>query len=219
MSLLQAWLSRWLMRAGVATGVLLLGLHLLLNKALLPLANRTLLPGLLADASRLSMREVRCAGEDALGKLLLCPVSAFGILQAVLCWVLSTTSGRIKVWWRVAESRCRLPFVLIGAHQVSSNIPDSNGVLLAAGAVVCLQVSVGGVSSVFLPGLLGIGPLVTLQQVEVGPGPYERSFLKVRLPSRGQAHRLCHQALTSCLCTCAAVLFQLVGETLHSPCA
>jgi hypothetical protein len=59
MSLLQAWLSRWLMRAGVATGVLLLGLHLLLNKALLPLANRTLLPGLLADASRLSMREVR----------------------------------------------------------------------------------------------------------------------------------------------------------------
>jgi hypothetical protein len=58
MSLLQAWLSRWLMRAGVATGVLLLGLHLLLNKALLPLANRTLLPGLLADASRLSMREV-----------------------------------------------------------------------------------------------------------------------------------------------------------------
>lgn len=47
------------MRAGVAAGVLLLGLHLLLNKALVPLANRTLLPQLLADASRLSMREVR----------------------------------------------------------------------------------------------------------------------------------------------------------------
>jgi hypothetical protein len=58
-SLLQAWLSRWLMRAGVSGGVLLLGLHLLLNKALVPLANRSLLPGLLADASRLSMRQVR----------------------------------------------------------------------------------------------------------------------------------------------------------------
>jgi hypothetical protein len=57
--LLQAWLSRWLLRSGVAAGVLLLGLHLLLNKALLPLANRALLPGLLADASRLTMREVR----------------------------------------------------------------------------------------------------------------------------------------------------------------
>lgn len=41
------------------------------------------------------------------------------------------------------------------------------------------QVSVGGVSCVSLPGLLGLGPLVTLQQLEVGPGPYEKSSLKV----------------------------------------
>lgn len=59
MGLLQAWLSRWLLRSGVAAGMLLLGLHLLLNRVLLPLANRALLPGLLADASRLTMREVR----------------------------------------------------------------------------------------------------------------------------------------------------------------
>jgi hypothetical protein len=60
-------------------------------------------------------------------------------------------------------------------------VADIKCVLLvvAAAAAVCLQVSVGGVSSVHLPGLLGIGPLVNLQQVEVGPGPYERSFLKV----------------------------------------
>lgn len=47
--------------------MLLLGLHLLLNKALVPLANRSLLPGLLADASRLSMRQVRQTGVGGKG--------------------------------------------------------------------------------------------------------------------------------------------------------
>lgn len=37
----------------------------------------------------------------------------------------------------------------------------------------------GGVSSVSLPGLLGVGPLITLREVEVGPGPAEKSHLKV----------------------------------------
>jgi prepilin signal peptidase PulO-like enzyme (type II secretory pathway) len=51
-------------------------------------------------------------------------------------------------------------------------------ILLLLLPLLLLQVSVGGVTSVSLPGLVGLGPLVTLQQVEVGPGPAEKSFLQ-----------------------------------------
>jgi hypothetical protein len=55
----QVWLRRWLVRAGLGLGLGLAALHLLLNKVALPLANRQLLPGLLAEAEALSLREVR----------------------------------------------------------------------------------------------------------------------------------------------------------------
>jgi hypothetical protein len=58
-ALAQVWLRRWLVRAGLGLGLGLAALHLLLNKAALPLANRQLLPGLLAEAEALSLREVR----------------------------------------------------------------------------------------------------------------------------------------------------------------
>ncbi|KAF6250262.1 hypothetical protein COO60DRAFT_1706191, partial [Scenedesmus sp. NREL 46B-D3] len=96
-ALVQAWLRRWLVRAGLGLGLGLLALHLLLNKLGLPLANRQLLPGLLEEAQALSLREVRLAG----------------------------------------------------------------------------------VSRVWLPGLFGLGPLLTLQQLEVGPGPAEKSSAQV----------------------------------------
>ncbi|KAF8055821.1 TIC236 [Scenedesmus sp. PABB004] len=61
-ALLQAWLRRWLVRAGVATGVGLLALHLLINRVALPLVNARLLPGLLDEAQQLTLREVRLGG-------------------------------------------------------------------------------------------------------------------------------------------------------------
>jgi hypothetical protein len=58
-SLLRAWLARWLLRAGLYGAAALLLLHLALNRVVVPLINRRVLPGLCADASRLSMRRVR----------------------------------------------------------------------------------------------------------------------------------------------------------------
>jgi hypothetical protein len=57
-ALAQVALRRWLVRAGLGLGLGLLALHLLLNRLLLPLANRQLLPGLLAEAQELTLREV-----------------------------------------------------------------------------------------------------------------------------------------------------------------
>jgi hypothetical protein len=56
-----AFSRRWWVRLGVGCSLLLLALHLLLNRLLLPLANSQLLPGVLSEASRISMRQVgRC---------------------------------------------------------------------------------------------------------------------------------------------------------------
>eukprot|EP00878_Enallax_costatus_P043848 GHUV01051944.1.p1 GENE.GHUV01051944.1~~GHUV01051944.1.p1 ORF type:complete len:258 (+),score=99.28 GHUV01051944.1:99-872(+) len=53
------------------------------------------------------------------------------------------------------------------------------GLLQQAQAATLREVSAGGVSSVSLAGLLGIGPLVRIQQLTVGPGPVEKSSAQV----------------------------------------
>lgn len=64
-ALAQTWLQRWLVRAGLGTGLGLLLLHLLLNRLALPLANRQLLPGLLAEVEAATLREVRAGGSSS----------------------------------------------------------------------------------------------------------------------------------------------------------
>jgi hypothetical protein len=74
---------------------------------------------------------------------------------------------------------------------------------------------VGGVSCVSLPGLLGLGPLVTLQQLEVGPGPYDKSSLKVG--KRGGLHvcvgNLCISVQLCALPSCAGSVVLLAAQT------
>jgi hypothetical protein len=66
-------------------------------------------------------------------------------------------------------------------------------------AAGCVQVRLGSVSRVWLPGLFGLGPLLTLQQLEVGPGPAEKSSAQVRRAGGRTVTQLV-------LCLAAAVL-------------
>ncbi|WIA09845.1 hypothetical protein OEZ85_010059 [Tetradesmus obliquus] len=62
---------------------------------------------------------------------------------------------------------------------------DTQGHTTMAGRFCATQkphqemVRLGGVSRLWLPGLFGLGPLLTLQQLEVGPGPAEKSSAQV----------------------------------------
>jgi len=59
LAVLQAFMRRWAVRAGLGASLLLLGLHLLLKtRLLLPLVNHQVLPGLLLQASAVTMRQV-----------------------------------------------------------------------------------------------------------------------------------------------------------------
>lgn len=58
-AVIRNWLQYILVRAGVGTGALLLFMHLLLNKAVLPLVNKTALPNIVRHVEALTLREVR----------------------------------------------------------------------------------------------------------------------------------------------------------------
>lgn len=76
------------------------------------------------------------------------------------------------------------PIATVELYAFRVKLLMSGFVLLLLLLLLFLQVSVGGVTSVSLPGLVGLGPLVTLQQVEVGPGPAEKSFLQASVLCR-----------------------------------
>jgi hypothetical protein len=87
--------------------------------------------------------------------------------------------------------------------------------------LLLLQVSVGGVTSVSLPGLVGLGPLVTLQQVEVGPGPAEQSFLQASVLFRAVLCRAVSRCavthiMSSCVVCCVVLSGRLVRFSIRS---